>query len=102
MAFKTAKTEEDRVEYTLELESRHMKSTVTNKNFDAQFTDVSNIRDVYSLFLKKEVFIKFFSILKLPGAAAIRANHKEMLEMEYTLDKCHNITVILITPARDV
>lgn len=79
-----------------------MTSVVKNRTFDAQFTDVSNIKDEYSLYLKKEVFIKFFSILKLPGAAAIRANHKQMLEMEYTLDKCHNITVILITPARDI
>jgi hypothetical protein len=53
--------------------------------------------------LKKEVFAKFFSILKItPGSAVLKVDHKKNLEMEYTIDKCPNIRVIMETPSRTI
>lgn len=57
----------------------------------------------YKVDLKKEVFSKFFSVLKItPGTAILKMDHKKTLEMEYTVDKCSNIKVIVETPSRSI
>ena len=57
----------------------------------------------YKVDLKKEVFAKFFSILKInPGTAVLKLDDKKTLEMEYTVEKCPNIKVILETPSRSI
>jgi hypothetical protein len=56
----------------------------------------------YKITLKKEVFIKFFNILKIPGSAFAKIDDKEMLELEYSIDKCAFIKVILETPCRSI
>lgn len=57
----------------------------------------------YKVDLKKEVFTKVFSILKInPGTAVLKIDHKKILEMEYTVDKCPHIKVILETPSRSI
>jgi hypothetical protein len=52
--------------------------------------------------LKKDVFVKFFSILKLAGWGYIKVNHKEIIEMQYTLDKCPFLSLTLETAARTI
>ena len=52
--------------------------------------------------MKKDVFVKFFSILKLAGWGYIKVNHKEIIEMQYTLDKCPFLSLTLETAARTI
>ena len=52
--------------------------------------------------LKKEVFMKFFMILKLAGYGVIKLNHKQIIEMEYTLEKCPYLSLVVETGARTV
>ena len=64
-----------------------MKATVTNRAFTGIYADETNIRGKYKVDLKKEVFSKFFSVLKItPGTAVLKLDHKKNLEMEYTVD----------------
>ena len=79
-----------------------MKTSVVNKQFSANFNDSSNMKAKYNITLKKEVFQKFFSVLKLQGQSAIKINHNNLIEMEYVLEKCPFITVTLETPARNI
>jgi hypothetical protein len=61
------------------------------------------MRGKYKVDLKKEVFAKFFSVLKItPGSAVMKIDDKKNLEMEYTVEKCPNIRVIVETPSRSV
>ena len=50
--------------YALSLNSGHMKSDVTNKHFEGRLRDQADEQNEYITNLKKEVFLKFFSILK--------------------------------------
>jgi hypothetical protein len=80
-----------------------MKSQVTNRNFSGIYAEETNMRGKYKVHLKKDVFTKFFSVLKInPGTAVMKIDHKKLLEMEYTVDKCPNIKVILETPSRSL
>lgn len=90
-------------EFGLELSSRHMKASVTNRNFSGIYADETNMKGKYKVDLKKEVFTKFFSVLKItPGSAVLKIDHKKTLEMEYTVDKCPHIKVIVETPSRNL
>ena len=79
-----------------------MKSDVVNRQFQAIYRDETDIKGKYKVSLKKDVFLKFMSILKIPGAAYVKLDHKKVLEMEYTVDKCAYIKVILETPSRNI
>jgi hypothetical protein len=80
-----------------------MKATVTNRAFTGIYADETHIRGKYKVDLKKEVFSKFFSVLKItPGTAVLKLDHKKNLEMEYTVDKCPHIKVIVETPSRSI
>ena len=80
-----------------------MKSSVTNKCFGGIFASDRATRTKYKVDLKKEVFSKFFSVLKItPGTAVLKIDHKKTFEMEYTIDKCPNIKVIVETPSRSI
>lgn len=63
---------------------------------------MSDMKAKYKVTLKKDVFLKFFHILKLPGVCLLKVNHDEMLEMEYSLEKSPYISVVLETPARNI
>ena len=76
-----------RAQYSMQLKSKHMKTNVTNRCFPAKPKDQTEIRSKYKVSLKKEVFIKFFMILRLAGQGLIKMNHKQVIEMEYTLEK---------------
>lgn len=90
-------------EFNLELSSRHMRAQVTNRSFQGLYADATNMKGKYKVDLKKEVFSKFFSVLKIsPGTAALKLDHKKTLEMEYTVDKCPHIRVIVETPSRSM
>lgn len=51
----------------MQLKSKHMKTNVTNRCFPAKPKDQTEIRPKYKVTLKKDVFIKFFMILRLAG-----------------------------------
>ena len=90
-------------DFNLELSSRHMKAAVTNRTFSGIYLDETNMKGKYKVDLNKEVFSKFFSVLKItPGTAVLKIDHKKNLEMEYTVDKCPNIKVIVETPSRSI
>lgn len=44
-----------------------MKSNVTNRGYPAKLKDTLEMRSKYKVTLKKDVFMKFFMILKLQG-----------------------------------
>jgi len=79
-----------------------MRTEVNNKHYNAKFNEVSDMKAKYRVTLKKEVFMKFFHILKLPGVCLMKINHDEMLEVEYSLEKSPFISVVLETPARNL
>ena len=80
-----------------------MTTSVTNRAFQGIHTDETHVRTKYKVDLKKEVFTKFFSVLKItPGTAVMKIDHKKQLEMEYTIDKCPHIRVIVETPSRSI
>jgi hypothetical protein len=53
--------------YQMVLNSRHMRTVVESKAFSANFTEMCDMKRKYKVALKKEVFMKLFSILKVPG-----------------------------------
>lgn len=81
------------------LYSQHMKTEILNKHYNASFNDASNMMAKYKITLKKEVFLRFFHILKLAGMCMMKINNEETLEMEYQLEKSPYISVILETRA---
>lgn len=86
----------------MNLNSRHMRTDVLNKEFEASYNEISDMKEKYKVALKKEVFMKFFSILKLPGSCVIKISHNSLIEMDYSLEKCAFINVLLETPARNI
>jgi hypothetical protein len=106
ITFKASKQEgkEDShsLKYTMNLNSRHMRTDVLNKEFEASYNEISDMKEKYKVALKKEVFMKFFSILKLPGSCVIKISHNSLIEMDYSLEKCAFINVLLETPARNI
>ena len=87
-------------QFKLQLKSKHMRANVTNRSYPAKAKENTDIRAKYKVALKKEVFLKFFQILKLGGQGLMKMNHKEVIEMEYTLDKCPFLSLVLETTAR--
>ena len=77
-----------------------MKTNVTNRGYPAKPKNMEELKSKYKVSLKKEVFLKFFMILKLQGQGLIKMNHKQIIEMEYTLDKCPFLSLVLETAAR--
>ena len=57
------KTGEDT--FSMQLKSKHMRTNVTNRGYPAKPKDPAEVRPKYKVMLKKEVFLKFFMILKL-------------------------------------
>ena len=51
--------------YNMQLKSKHMKCLVTNRGYPSKAKDEGAIRSKYKVQLKKDVFLKFFQILKL-------------------------------------
>ena len=92
--------DEDTKQFSLTLQSSHMKTTVSNRAYPAKPSDPQNVKEQYGVKLKKEVFLKFFSILKLAGQGLIKVNDKESIEMEYTVEKCPYLSLVLETGAR--
>lgn len=43
---------------------------------------------------KKEVFLKFFHALKLPGSACLKISNAANLEMEFKYDKCPTMSIV--------
>jgi hypothetical protein len=52
-----------------------MRTEVSNKHFNAKFNEVSDMKAKYRVTLKKDVFMKFFNILKLPGVCLMKIDH---------------------------
>ena len=64
--------------------------------------DVSDVKSEYEIQLKKEVFLKLFSVLKLPGNGMFKVNHFGLIEIEYTHDKYHHISIVLEAASRAI
>lgn len=69
--------------YSLEMSSDHMRSRVVNKPYSATYNASGEAqadenkpmaKEKYEVTLKKEVFVKFFHILKMPGQAVVGIN----------------------------
>ena len=81
-----------------------MKTIVKNREYSARFTGPEdkpkNMRPKYKIPLKKEIFLRFFQVLKLGGSAMLKVNHCNMIEMAYTLEKNNHLQLVLETAAR--
>lgn len=80
--------------YQLQLKSKHMKTIVKNREYSARFNgsdDKPKARPKYKIPLKKEIFLRFFQVLKLGGSALLKVNHCNMIEMAYTLEKNNHL-----------
>mmetsp|Transcript_13965 Transcript_13965/g.23742 ORF Transcript_13965/g.23742 Transcript_13965/m.23742 type:complete len:224 (+) Transcript_13965:1-672(+) len=53
--------------FQMSLKSGNMKTSVTNRGYPARLRDEKEAARKYQVKLKREVFLKFFSILKLQG-----------------------------------
>ena len=86
------------------LKSAHMKTQVVNRTYPGKPKEGGEQEEQkqYKVKLKKEVFMKFFSIVKLPGQGLIKINDKESIEMEYTVERCPYLSLVLETAARTV
>ena len=71
-----------------------MSSQVTNKHFEGRLKDQTNELNEYMTTMKKEVFLKFFSILKQPGYALFKVSNNAKLEMDFTWEKNSSVTVV--------
>ena len=71
-----------------------MNSQVTNKHFEGQVRDQASEQSAYITVLPKQVFIKFFAILKQPGYCLMKINHGAKMEMDFTWDKSPAIRVV--------
>lgn len=80
--------------YGLSLGSNHMTSEVTNKHFEGRLREDTNELPEYTTNLKKDVFLKFFSILKQPGYALMKVSNNAKMEMDFTWEKSPSITVV--------
>ena len=56
-----------------------MSSQVTNKQFVGRLRDAADEQNEYVTHLKKEVFLKFLSILKQPGSALMRVTNNSRM-----------------------
>ena len=80
-----------------------MRAQVTNRTFSGIYADETNMKGKYKVEMKKEVFAKFFSVLKItPGTAVMKVDDRSKVEIEYTVEKCPNIKVIVETPSRHI
>ena len=77
-------------------------STVVEKEFFAVFSDETNMKAAYHVTLKNEMFSRFFSVLKVAGAAQMKINDNDMIDMDYVVEKCPHITMFIETNARSV
>ena len=77
-----------------------MTAKVTNQNYGANFTDISRMKREYNVKLKREVFKKLFSGLKMTGHAIARISDEREIELDYTLDKSPHVTILTYSPCR--
>mmetsp|Transcript_31677 Transcript_31677/g.48480 ORF Transcript_31677/g.48480 Transcript_31677/m.48480 type:complete len:84 (+) Transcript_31677:673-924(+) len=73
-----------------------MQTSVTNRGFPAKAKS-SDTKDHYKVELNREIFSKFFQVLKIQGQGLIKVNNQDCIEMEYTLDKCSYLSLLLET-----
>ena len=54
-----------------------MRAQVTNRTFSGIYADETNMKGKYKVEMKKEVFAKFFSVLKItPGTAVLKVDDR--------------------------
>lgn len=70
-----------------------MKTTVNKKLYNGEVIDQDYDDSEYQCYLKRAVFMKFFSILKLGGKGLINITDGELLELEFCCEKYQAITV---------
>ena len=75
---------------------------MTSCLYEGTLRQDTEVRHEYVATLKKEVFKKFFHILKNSGTALLRINNQALLEMNFNYDKCPLINVCLETPSRSI
>ena len=71
-----------------------MTSQVTNKHFEARLRENTDELNEYTTTLKKDVFLKFFSVLKQPGYSLMKVSNNAKLEMDFTWEKNPSISVV--------
>jgi hypothetical protein len=79
-----------------------MQTKVSSSLYAGILRNPSDEKQEYVTTLKKDVFKKFFHVLKNSGQAKLRINNQALMEMEFSYDKCAYITVVLETASRSI
>lgn len=72
--------------YGLILYSEHMKTQVVSRPYTSTLSDEVQMDKVHCT-LKKDMFIKFFSLFKLLGSSVLRMTNAEIIELEFFCEK---------------
>jgi hypothetical protein len=79
-----------------------MESRVTSCLYEGTLRNDTEEKHEYITTLKKEVFKKFFSVLKNPGHAKLKINNEALAEMQFFYEKCPYLNVIQETASRSI
>ena len=82
-------------DYLLQLFSEHMKTAVSSRTYQAIYLNQTDPRGEYQCQLKKELFIKFFSLLKLGGSGNIGLTSGQLMDFEFNTEKSSFFTINL-------
>lgn len=78
-----------------------MKSSVTSRTYVATFKLETDPKEEYHCQLKKEIFTKFFSLLKLGGNGTIGISPGELMDFEFNTEKNTFFTINLEVGCRE-
>ena len=72
--------------FGLMLYSEHMKTQVVSRPYSGTLSDEGQIDKIHCT-LKKDMFIKFFSLFKLLGSSLLKMSNAELIELEFYCEK---------------
>ena len=86
----------------LQIYTQHMKSQVASRTYVATFSNETDPSEEYHCQLKKEIFIKFFSLLKLGGSGNIGLTSNQLMDFEFNTEKNPFFTINLEVACREI
>jgi len=88
--------------YELCVKSQHMESRVQSSLYQGTLRNDTEEKHEYTTTLKKDVFKRFFQIMKNSGHANLRINNQGVMEMLFVYEKCQYLNIVLETASRSI
>ena len=88
--------------YALMLYSEHMKTQVLQRPLVGKWLGYGQQLQALHCTMKRDLFIKFFSLFKLQGSAQLRLSDAEAMEVEFYCDKSPFFCVHLEASCREI